>query len=459
MAATLYRFPAAEGLTHLLDRSSSTTTTDTTALQGCRVHSAHDSLNLNGANPTPSPLDTKSLHSFDHLVCDFDETITDHDTTSSFDTLAGQIRQEEHDQPELSWSEILQAYLDDLEKVDISDLCHLSTHNNNNSDGLLHPRPQLHLDPRVRDLKCHTDGRILTPEPELPTPKIASLQPWIHSQVRKRAVEKISLDRVYDSGNLVGMTKSQIRAYGRDHIRLRPGMVRFLKAFVAEQDRIEEEEQQNQHRRQNGPPAHIEVEDQPLEEKEKDINNTDPLHPRRQRRRRGELWILSVNWSKDLIKGAMDQIFGSEEATRRYLPDHNIISSNLQFSKECRDVLMKQRKAVSSKVLEKEDKAAAADEAKKNRLSIPLDSFNGGLSDAEQSEGEDRLSNGKVKVRCLTGTDKLHAFQKIQRDYAGKHDLALTETKWAYFGDSTTDLGCLGKFWGCTSIGGHDCSR
>jgi len=251
-------------------------------------------------------------------------------------------------------------------------------------------------------------------------------------------VEKISLDRVYESGNLVGMTKAQIRAYGQNHIRLRPGMVRFLKAYVAVQDRIEQEEQQKQYQQQRQSLG--QEGDQHQKEKDGGIATAS-----REQRRRGELWIVSVNWSKDLIKGAMDQVFGSEESTRRYLPDCNIISSNLQFSKECRDVLMKQRKAVSSKVLEKEDNAAAAADAKNhNRLSVA--SSNGGLSEGEQSEGEDRLSNGKVKVKCLTGTDKLHAFQKIQRDYAAKHDLALTETKWAYFGDSTTDLGCLGKF-------------
>ncbi|GJJ71230.1 hypothetical protein EMPS_03580 [Entomortierella parvispora] len=440
MAATLYRFTAAEGLTHLLGHSSSSSTPDS-PIPGCEVHSVQGSLTLNGAHPTPSPVSTKGIRGFDHIVCDFDETITDHDTTSSFDTIAGQIRQEQHDQPELSWSEILQAYLDDLEKVDISDLCHLNTHNHNHQDdGLLHPQPQpsLHIDPRVRDLKCHTDGRKFTPEPELPTPKIPSLQPWIHSQVRKRAVEKISLDRVYESGNLVGMTKAQIRAYGRDHIRLRPGMVRFLKAFVAEQDRIDQKEHQQQ-------PTQTPFQDQNGAQHSEGKDNTDEAVSLEQdqppQRLRGELWIVSVNWSRDLIKGAMDQIFGSEEATRRYLPDANIISSNLQFSKECRDVLMKQRKAVSSKVLEREDRATAAADAKRNRLSIA--SSNGGLSESEQSEGEERLSNGKVRVKCLTGTDKLHAFQKIQRDYAAKHDLALAETKWAYFGDSTTDLGCL----------------
>ncbi|KAF9958619.1 hypothetical protein BGZ72_000117 [Mortierella alpina] len=404
MTSTLYRFTTAEGLIRLLEQSSSA---DRTAPFNLQIDSVHGSREINGPSTAPSPMAIKRILSFDHLVCDFDETITDHDTTSSFDTLASQLRTDQNAQPEMTWSEILQAYLDDLEKVDVSDLCHL---NHNAEDQLLqgkqhfqqqngdqkesnqlqHPQPtNAHhrlLDPKVRELKCHIDGRKFTPEPELPVPKIPSLQPWIHSQVRKRAVEKVSLDRVYESGNLIGLTKQQIREYGREQVRLRPGVVKFLKAFVQEQDKREAAGQ-----------------------------------------RRGEIWIISVNWSQDLIRGAMDQVFGSEEATQKYLPDANLICSNLQFSDACHEELMKRRRSAGG----------SGDDPHEHEQDIQK------ASEPMDHEPAERLSNGKVKVHCLTGTDKLHAFQKIQKDYAAKHDVAPTEVKWAYIGDSSTDLGCM----------------
>ncbi|KAF9963973.1 hypothetical protein BGZ65_003227 [Modicella reniformis] len=407
---SLFRFTTAEGLVHLLD--SNRIAVDHESL--LKVDSVHGTLAINGTAITPSPLavSSKDLFDFDQLVCDFDETITDHDTTSSFDTLANQIRPDHFEDPQMTWPEILQAYLEDLEKVDVGDLCHLKTdiNNNNNKDHHLHhPRPTQHrlLDPRIRELNSHIDGRNLTPEPELPVPRIPSLQPWIHSQVRRRPVEQVSLDRVFESGNLVGLTKSQIRAFGRDHIRLRPGMIDFLRAFVQEQDRKEKEleisrvEQQQQQQQQ---------EQQHQQQQQQQNKGSD---------RRGELWIVSVNWSEDLIRGAMDQIFGSEEATECYLPRSNLISSDLQFMEEGHEMLMKRMKN---------------------------NSCNSGNKDTESNRGiSEHLSNGKVKARCLTGTDKLNAFQKIQKDYAAKHGLALTDTKWAYLGDSSTDLGCLGK--------------
>ncbi|KAG0212494.1 hypothetical protein BGX28_006261 [Mortierella sp. GBA30] len=408
MTPTLYRFKSAEGLIHLLDDS---TNSNNSSLVHLKVDSIHESLVTNGQANTPSPIATKEVLSFDNLVCDFDETITDHDTTSSFDKLASQFRTDEHDQPEMTWSEILQAYLDDLEKVDVSDLCHLNRPKNGDQQEnhqVHHPQPSnvhqhhhhIHhhhlMDPKVRDLKCHIDGRTFTPEPELPVPKIPSLQPWIYSQVRKRAVEKVSLDRVYESGNLVGLTKPQIREYGREQVRLRPGVVKFLKAFVKEQDRKEAANE-----------------------------------------RRGELWILSVNWSKDLIRGAMDQVFGSEEATQKYLPDSNLISSNLQFSDACHEELMRRRK--SSATASSEEQGKDKDRNKDGSHQGPL---RASIKRAP-SDPSVHLSNGKVKVHCLTGTDKLHAFRKIQKDYVAKHDLAPTEVKWAYVGDSSTDLGCL----------------
>ncbi|KAF9576604.1 hypothetical protein EC968_006951 [Mortierella alpina] len=397
MTSTLYRFTNAEGLLRLLDYDRSA---DKGAPLHLQVDSVHGSREINGPSSAPSLEAIKRILSFDHLVCDFDETITDHDTTSSFDTLASQLRTDQHAQPEMTWSEILQAYLDDLEKVDVGDLSHLNHNpedapqheqqqphpngNQNESNQLHHPQPtNTHhrlLDPKVRELKCHIDGRKFTPEPELPVPKIPSLQPWIHSQVRKRAVEKVSLDRVYESGNLIGLTRQQIREYGREQIRLRPGVVKFVKAFVQEQDRKEAEGQ-----------------------------------------RRGEIWIISVNWSQDLIRGAMDQVFGSEEATQKYLPDANLISSNLLFSDACHEELMKRRRSAGG----------AGDDPHEHE------------QDKECEASLELLSNGKVKVGCLTGTDKLHAFQRIQRDYVTKHDLAPTEVKWAYIGDSSTDLGCL----------------
>ncbi|KAF9988209.1 hypothetical protein BGZ75_009828 [Mortierella antarctica] len=403
MTSTLYRFTTAEGLRRLLEHSSSA---DNTAPLHLQVDSVHGSREINGPSIAPSSEAIKRILSFDHLVCDFDETITDHDTTSSFDTLASQIRTDEHAQPEMTWSEILQAYLDDLEKVDVGDLCHLNRHpedphqyereqppqnvNQKESNQLHHPQPSAThhrlLDPKVRELKCHIDGRKFTPEPELPVPKIPSLQPWIHSQVRKRAVEKVSLDRVYESGNLIGLTKQQIREYGRKQIQLRPGVVKFLRDFVQEQDRREAAGQ-----------------------------------------RRGEIWIISVNWSQDLIRGAMDQVFGSEEATQKYLPEANLISSNLQFSDACHEELMKRRRSAGGE----------GDDSHEHEQDIQKD------GDTMNQASSQHLSNGKVKVHCLTGTDKLHAFQTIQKDYVAKHDLAPTEVKWAYIGDSSTDLGCM----------------
>ncbi|KAF9351280.1 Vacuolar protein-sorting-associated protein 25 [Mortierella sp. AD094] len=447
--STLYRFTTAQGLIHLLDKSNTSTTTSTTTTSShgaihpnLEIHSVHGNLDTNDHADTSLPSVTKNHLNFDHLVCDFDETITDHDTTSSFDALASKIRPEEYAEPQMTWPEILQAYLDDLEKVDVSDLCHL---NNSLSldtkdeslqqqnciqeqqDSLHRPKPRTAiqppsakhrlLDPKVRELKCHIDGRTFTPEPELPVPKIPSLQPWVHSQVRKRAVEKVSLDRVYESGNLVGLTKPQIREYGRNHIRLRPGMVEFLRLFVQEQDKRESEG-----------------------------------------RRRGELWILSVNWSQDLIRGALDQIFGSEEATEKYLPESNLISSNLLFLKEDHHELIQRRRRSSAQSIEmvkgegnSNGDTAAVDNKDRESMGSSGNSSNGNgdheesvyPSSPSKADASKHLSNGKVKVHCLTGTDKLHAFQGIQRNYATKHDILLTDVKWAYLGDSSTDLGCL----------------
>ncbi|KAI8604125.1 hypothetical protein EDD21DRAFT_367084 [Dissophora ornata] len=465
MTPTLYRFTAAEGLVHLLcsrnnslvhnnnnSSSSTTTTTGASTPPNLEVDSVHGDNTPSVTGATLPDFPTKGLLDFDHLVCDFDETITDHDTTSSFDTLASQIRSEDFEEPQMTWSEILQAYLDDLEKVDVVDLCHLNIANGNHPQqqqqelktehgcDLHHPQPTTAtatattskstgpmttsnqhpyhhhdkknhhlLDPKVRELKCHIDGRTFTPEPELPVPKIPSLQPWIHSQVRKRAVEKVSLDRVYESGNLVGLTKSQIREYGRQHIRLRPGMVEFLKAFVKKQEELEQEQSKQKSDDQNG-------------------GEEQSAYDGGQSRRKGELWILSVNWSQDLIRGAMDQVFGSEEATSRYLPDSNLISSNLQFLDEDHEQLTRRRKSIRDGACGVEDK----------------DSHNTNGNDGLKTENDkEHLSNGQVRVQCLTGTDKMHAFRKLQKDYASKHDLALTDTKWAYLGDSSTDLGCL----------------
>ncbi|KAG0248428.1 hypothetical protein BG011_000092 [Mortierella polycephala] len=420
MISTLYRFPTAEGLSHLVVADPHNTATP----PHLQVDSIHGSHAINGSVINPSLFATKGILDFDNLVCDFDETITDHDTTSSFDKLASQIRCAEHEKPDMSWQEILQAYLDDLDKVDCSDLCHLnqpsgetSTENNHeeqhqqqgHNDNLHHPQPQQSstqpqsakhhlLDPKVRELKCHIDGRKFTPEPELPVSKLPSLQPWIHSQVRKRAVEKVSLDRVYGSGNLIGLTRAQIRQYGREQIRLRPGMVELLRAFAKEQDRKEAEN-----------------------------------------KRRRELWIVSVNWSQDLIRGAMDQVFGSEEATQRHLPDSNLISSNLLFSAACHEELMKRRKSSAAATTKGHASEDQDMQQKQDDQEEPLST----TILRSSSEPTEYLSNGMVKVSCLTGTDKLHAFQKIQRDYTAKHDLVATDTKWAYIGDSSTDLGCL----------------
>ncbi|KAF9103699.1 hypothetical protein BGX27_010472 [Mortierella sp. AM989] len=443
---TLYRFTTAKGLVHLLDKSCLDTTANTQSsaqdvvLPNLKVHSVHGNAANNGHDDLHSPIVTKNLLDFDHLVCDFDETITDHDTTSSFDALASKIRPEEYAEPQMTWPEILQAYLDDLEKVDVSDLCHLnnplpsnkeegdsqhqSYDKDQGQDTLHRPKPRAAcqppstkhhlLDPKVRELQCHIDGRTFTPEPELPIPKIPSLQSWIHSQVRKRAVEKISLDRVYESGNLVGLTKSQIRDYGRNNIRLRPGVVEFLKLFIQEQDKKESEGQ-----------------------------------------RRGELWILSVNWSKDLIRGAMDQVFGSEEATEKYLPNSNLISSNLQFLEEDHHEMVQRRqkpRAQSIEAAKNEDKGngsnAVVDNKDRESIECSGNSINSnGNNEESVSSAKTRalphLSSGKVKVRCLTGTDKLHAFQRIQREYIAKHKIQHADVKWAYLGDSSTDLGCL----------------
>ncbi|KAF9897679.1 hypothetical protein BX616_005169, partial [Lobosporangium transversale] len=437
MATTLYRFTDAEGLVHLFENKH-----DKNLSSYLEVGDIHGCLHLNGIpSGRPSPIAiTKSLLDFDHLVCDFDETITEHDTTSSFDTLANEIRPVHYADPQLSWSEILQAYLEDLDKVAVGDLCHLnasmststpsSSSTSLNMDGQ-QQQPHRLLDPHIRELKCHVDGRTFTPEPETVVPKIPSLQPWIHSQMRKRAVEKVSLDRVYESGNLVGLTRAQIRAYGREKIRLRPGVVQFMKLFIEEQDR--KERALKQELGDEGVPT---------------------VDSHGCRKRRGELWIVSVNWSQDLIRGAMDQIFGSEEATERYLPDSQLICSNLMFSYEDHQELQKRRR-------EKGDNSGSegtADVTTNNTNNTETKSQDQGRSGDEiadvdvadkrskqddAAEEEAYLSNGQVKVNCLTGTDKLRAFRKIQEEYASKYGLAPVETKWAYLGDSSTDLGCL----------------
>ncbi|KAF9108778.1 hypothetical protein BGX29_007068 [Mortierella sp. GBA35] len=472
MSPTLYRFTAAEGLVHLLDGTTTntlSTTTDTTGItphpiatsaapKHLEVNAVHGTkLMLNGLAPVVSDYATK-ISSFNHLVLDFDETITDHDTTSSFDTLACKVRPEtEYQEPQMSWSEILQAYLDDLEKVDVSDLCHLSRpldpppqapivevspaeqqqgqeqgQRQEQEGGQLHqPKPtsnspphkhaiqppskQHHLlDPKVRELQCHIDGRTFTPEPELPVPKLPSLQPWIYSQVRKRAVEKVSLDRVYESGNLVGLTRAQIRQFGREHIRLRPGMVDFLRAFVQEQDRLEQESKDKEKERAGKDNVNA-------------AGSGSSLSPA-SKHMRGQLWILSVNWSQDLIRGAMDQVFGSEEVTARYLPDSNLICSNLEFAEEGHETLLRRRKSDTT----------CTTTADNNNSSINGTNNQGGNKDSCVHH-----TSGKVDANILTGTDKLHAFRDIQRCYALKHGLAPSDTKWAYFGDSATDLGCL----------------
>ncbi|KAF9142636.1 hypothetical protein BGX30_002546 [Mortierella sp. GBA39] len=472
MSPTLYRFITAEGLIHLLDRTTVTITSHiatSAAPQHLEVHTVHGTnLTLNGTAPVVSDYATKEISSFDHLIVDFDETITDHDTTSSLDTLACSVRPgTNYQEPQMSWDEILQAYLDDLEKVDISDLCHLnrpldfssaqgsscqaptvevSSPQGQELEGggkLHHPQPKSNspplqsaattttttkpkhtiqppskqhhlLDPKVRELQCHIDGRTFTPEPELPVPKIPSLQPWIHSQVRKRAVEKISLDRVYESGNLVGLTRSQIRRFGREHIKLRPGMVAFLRAFVQEQDRLEKETQDKE--LQAGAMGGNEG------------SGSGKAAPSKYAR--GQLWILSVNWSQDLIRGAMDQVFGSEEATSRYLPDSNLICSNLEYAEEGHETLARRRKSDAT-----------------TTGTMVNERNNNSNNDSGNKQGGDNScvhhTSGKVDANILTGTDKLHAFRDIQRRYAMHHDLAPSETKWAYFGDSTTDLGCL----------------
>ncbi|KAG0364402.1 hypothetical protein BC939DRAFT_447624 [Gamsiella multidivaricata] len=451
MTSTLYRFPTAEGLIHLLNSTNNASARPTPLPNPLTIDFVHTPA-LNGASLNTSPFALPGLLDFDHLVCDFDETITDHDTTSSFDILASQIRSTAgFREPEMSWDEILKAYLDDLQKVDVADLCHLNTDDNAVKDkaehgggveqgeqqqeqqqgacsqecehekhGAQHPHsttiataptghPHSHLHsqhpnhhnrlmaPSVRELKCHIDGRTFTPEPELPVPKLPSLQPWIRSQVRKRAVEKVSLDRVYESGNLVGLTRRQIREYGRNQIRLRPGMVEFLKAFVKNRE----------HK---------------AEEKAKEEKMT------------GELYIVSVNWSEDLIRGAMDQVFGSEEATGRYLPESNLISSNLQFFHGDHELLLRRKISASAPSTSFDEDGSATSEAFSRNV----------VNDSSlKKEAEEHLSNGEVKVQCLTGTDKLHAFIKLKRDYAARHGLTLEDTKWAYLGDSSTDLGCL----------------
>ncbi|KAI8362995.1 hypothetical protein B0O80DRAFT_420809 [Mortierella sp. GBAus27b] len=403
--STLFRFTAADGLARLIAPDSTRATLHVDA-----VHSNHA---INGQNPTPcTTAVAKDLRAFDQLVCDFDETITDHDTTACFDSLASQVRHAHFADPQLTWPQILQAYLDDLDKVNVSDLCHLHD-NDQNVTSSSHPaapvdsrdsggkpnqieHPQPPLDPKLRELNCQ---RVFTPEPELPALKLPSLQPWIHSQMRKRAVEKASLNRVFESGNLVGMTRAQIRDYGRNHVRLRPGMVQLLKAFAQEQDRREQE------MKDHGSTS---------------TSTSTEQQQQQQRHRQGELWVVSVNWSEDLIRGAMDQIFGSEEATERYLPPSNLTCSSLEFNEEGHEMLKRRMKP------------------------------NVGVSGSKDTEDSgsvrsEHLSNGEIKTRCLTGTDKLHAFQKIQRDYAAKHNIAMEDTKWAYLGDSATDLGCLVK--------------
>ncbi|KAF9414186.1 hypothetical protein BGZ94_000496 [Podila epigama] len=433
MASSLYRFPDAQGLIHLLRGRK--------GLTNLQVQSVHGSTALNGHHaPEPSLLSTQNLFQFDHLVCDFDETITTHDTTSSFDTLACQVRPDEFHAPDLTWPQILQAYLDDLDTVAVGDLCHIDQFGKPTTEEHQQEKRResfslgtLHLDPRmIQGLACHTDGRTLTPEPQLPVPKIPSLQPWVHAQSRKRAVEKVSLDRVYESGNLVGLAPEQIRQYGREQVRLRSGVVEFLRAFVTES--VEDEGQSEKGRRDG--------QQQQYQQEEKDDGEEDG-----DVKRKGELWILSVNWSQDLIRGAMDQVFGDEASTARHLPDSHLISSNLQFSDKDHETLQRRKKSFMPYCA---NHGCCSDEgvtgyAEQQKSKTKEDNN-------EEKENEDevlscpkpvQISNGKVQVHCLTGTDKLHAFQKIQRDYAANHGLALTDTKWAYLGDSSTDLGCL----------------
>ncbi|KAG0372203.1 hypothetical protein BGX24_000574 [Mortierella sp. AD032] len=209
-------------------------------------------------------------------------------------------------------------------------------------------------------------------------------------------------------------------------------MVEFLRRFVREQDRLEQEQELKENERES----------QATGGDNETTTGSDGHHPSGSgsvpsspsKHTRGQLWILSVNWSQDLIRGAMDQVFGSEEATAKYLPDSNLICSNLEFAEEGHETLVRRRKSEPSTT------CTTANTTDNSYMA----------TDNNNEQGDDGDNNacvhhtsGKVDVNILTGTDKLHAFREIQCRFAVQNDLAPFETKWAYFGDSTTDLGCL----------------
>ncbi|KAG0228939.1 hypothetical protein BGW41_003215 [Actinomortierella wolfii] len=446
MPKVLYRFPTGEGLVHLLNpllfAQVAEDTTDTTAcaktsrtnnLERKSVHNDVDTA-LDGKGHGSLPrLEIQAVHHqtsagfngvttispsiasvikdlarfrFHQLVCDFDETITEHDTTCSFDVLRQQIynasesngadgndngsqmnnsHHHHHSppQPRLTWSEILDAYLTDLANVHVGDLDHLQCNRKVQHDASHQTQSDTQLEQQSYQADDREAGQDLAD---------TCLLPWFKTQVRRRSAEEASLRRVFESGNLVGLTSAQIREYGRRQVRLRQGLVDLLLARTSLSSKELPEEVEIRGKRES--------EEQQEEDRPQDQG----------------LWILSVNWSQDLIRGALDQVFGHPEVTDRVLPASRLISSNLEFS----DAILRKD----------EEKQGNLHHLHPSSLSL-------------SSSREALMTTGRIHARCLNGCDKLEAFRAMQAEYAAEQNLAPADTMWAYLGDSLTDLGCL----------------
>ncbi|KAF9164837.1 hypothetical protein DFQ26_000968 [Actinomortierella ambigua] len=486
MPKVLYRFPTGEGLVHLLNpslfehveeealdsvKSSSSppppaqpSGKGTVAVaQGPRlkIQAVHHTpgVGLNGiSNMSPSLASVAQALArfrFYQLVCDFDETITEHDTTSLLDELRRHLYDAHHHQPSSpppvpapppptplsppaplnsgghhqddsndqqyfsltptatqkshpppaprwTWDEILGAYLDDLTNVHVGDLDHLhcdrevskecrssgkggDNNNNNGGDSELETSRQAMLFETVQQQQQASDP---------------CLTPWFETQVRRRIAEEVSMRRVHDSGNLAGLTAAQIRTFARSRARLRPGLVELLAARV--ELSAGKEGRSSQGRRGEGEDQKEEEEEEGEEEEAGEGEGS-------------AFWILSVNWSQDLIRGAMDQVFEHPEVTDQVLPPSRLVCSNLEFHHHHHH---------------------NGDNQQHYELQTQQQPH-------DQHEHALSISTGRVHIRCLTGCDKLRAFRTMQADYAAQQGLTLLDTQWAFLGDSINDLGCL----------------
>ncbi|KAF9968474.1 hypothetical protein BGZ73_009252 [Actinomortierella ambigua] len=510
MPKVLYRFPTGEGLVHLLDPSffdhvqdeeptaskppsSSSTKGNHRVGPRLQIQAVHQAagVGLNGVS-TVAPSLTSIAHAlarfrFYQLVCDFDETITEHDTTSMLDELRRYLydddggvgdqlsgssppqqaqvpppppptpldppvsQQQQYFQPlaptaiqkshppaepRWTWDEILDAYLNDLANVHVGDLDHLHCDRKVSKESCCHDDSDNHdhgsaetsdTSPTTAKASSGKTAKMTASKTELAQQQTADpcLIPWFQSQVRRRVAEEVSMRRVHDSGNLAGLTADQIRAFARARTKLRPGLVDLLAARAAVTSTaetgkgfVQEGEQRGQTKQQQ----------QTLIEKKQEQADG--------------FWILSVNWSQDLIRGAMDQVFERPEVTDKVLPASRLVCSNLEFGGHHHQPHHQDQQGHQQQPLPT-DQITATATAITTTTTTTVEHHSHSHSHEDHHEHALSVSTGRVHIRCLTGCDKLEAFREMQAMYAEQQGLTLLDTQWAFLGDSSNDLGCL----------------